>query len=135
MLFNKTTKRKVIGRIVLAQTPWQRLKGLMFEKPERFKYGLVFALPRESRSAATIHMFFVFFPIDVVFLNKGKRVVDIVRKLQPFTPSYTPKKPAKYLIELPEGKSRGVKEGHVLEWQDSIKGKPCKKGVPARAMS
>jgi len=116
MLFNKTKQRKIMGKTVHAGTAWQRLKGLMFEKPERFNYALVFTFPKESKAAATIHMLFVFFPIDAVFLDKQKKVVDIARKLLPFTPSYTPKKPARFLVELPAGKSKGTEAGDVLQW-------------------
>ena len=116
MLFNKSKKKKVLAVVVLASTPWQRLKGLMFENPEFFNYALVFTFPRESKTSASIHMLFVFFPIDAVFLDKGKKVVDIARNLQPFTPSYTPKKRSKFLVELPAGKSKGMEVGHVLEW-------------------
>ncbi len=116
MLYNQTKKRKVIEKTRVAGTPWQRLKGLMFENAASFDYALVFALPRESRPAAAIHMFFVFFPIDAVFLDRGKRVVDIARNLRPFTPSYMPKKPAKYIIELPCGKGSVIEQGNELQW-------------------
>jgi uncharacterized membrane protein (UPF0127 family) len=117
MLFNKTTGKRVIARVVLAGTPWQKMKGLMFEDPTRFDYALVFVLPRESIVNASIHMLFVFFPIDVVYLDKGKRVVDIVKNLQPFALGYSPKKPAKFFVELPAGKAKGIKLGHKLEWK------------------
>lgn len=117
MLFNKTANKKIIDKVFFAETPWQRLKGLMFESPERFSYALLFTFPKEARATASIHMLFVFFPIDAVFLDRQKRVVDIAKNLQPFTPSFTPKKAAKFLIELPAGKSKGIGEGHELEWQ------------------
>ena len=116
MLFNKTTKRKVIEGTRLAETPWQRLKGLMFERQELFDYALIFSLPREGKASASIHMFFVFFAIDAVFLDKKKRVVDIARNLQPFKAGYAPKRPAKFLVELPAGKASGIREGHELQW-------------------
>ncbi len=116
MLFNKTKNKRIMGRVRVAATSWNKLKGLMFENRERFDYALVFPLPRESTLQATIHMLFVFFPIDVVYLNKNKRVVDIVRSLQPFTPSYTPKKPSKFFIELPAGKTNGIELGDELSW-------------------
>ena len=116
MLFNKSTGKKVMDRIVLAEDHWQKMKGLMFEDPARFNYALVFVLPRESIANATIHMFFVFFPIDVVYLNKEKKVVDIAKNVQPFTLGYSPKKPSKFFIELPAGKSNSIKLGQELEW-------------------
>ncbi|MCX6799460.1 MAG: DUF192 domain-containing protein [Candidatus Diapherotrites archaeon] len=116
MLSNKTTGKKIMQKVLHADTHWLRLKGLMFEDQRRFDYALVFTLPRQSIANATIHMLFVFFPIDVVYLDNEKKVVDIVRKLQPFSPYYAPRRPAKFFVELPVGKSLGVKLGDRLEW-------------------
>lgn len=116
MLFNKTRKKQIIEKVLFASTHWAKLKGLMFESKERFDYALVFLLPKESVMQATIHMVFVFFPIDVVYLDRNKKVVDIMKNLQPFTPSYAPKKPSKFFIELPVGKSRGIDLGDELDW-------------------
>lgn len=116
MLFNKSTGKKVMDRVVIAEQHWQKMKGLMFEDPARFDYGLVFVLRRESIAKAAIHMLFVFFPIDVVYLDKERKVVDIARNLQPFTLGYSPKKPSKFFVELPAGKANGIKTGHELEW-------------------
>lgn len=116
MLFNKRSGKKIVDNVVIANTHWQRMKGLMFEDPARFDYALVFELPRESISSAAIHMLFVFVPIDVVYLNKGKQVVDVAKSLMPFSLGYVPKKPSKFFVELPAGKSRGVKLGDRLQW-------------------
>jgi len=116
MLLNKTTGKKVIDKVLLVETHWQKMKGLMFEDPTKFDYGLVFVLPSESIANASIHMLFVFFPIDVVYLNKSRKVVDIAQNLQPFALGYSPKKPAKFFVELPVGKAKGIKIGHNLEW-------------------
>ena len=116
MLFNKTNKKMLMQTVRIASTSFNKLKGLMFENQQKFDYALVFPLPRESIAMATIHMLFVFFPIDVVYLDKNKKVVDIAKGLQPFTPSYSPKKPSKFFIELPAGKSKGISLGDELGW-------------------
>lgn len=103
----------------VARTSWDRMKGLMFEERKRFDYALVLEMLKEARLESSIHMMFVFFPIDVLFLNKKKEVVDRVT-LQPFTPNYTPKKPAKYVIEMPAGKAKGVKLGSTVRWQEIL---------------
>jgi len=118
MLFNKKTGKKLMDKVLIAETHWQKMKGLMFEDPSRFDYALVFKLPRESIANSTIHMLFVFFPIDVVYLNKGKKVVDIVKNLPPFSLGYVPKKPSKFFVELPVGKSKGIAIGDVLDWKE-----------------
>ena len=53
-------------------------------------------------------MFFVFYPIDVLFLNKNKIVVEMKENFKPFT-FYTPKNKALYIIELPRGSIKNSK--------------------------
>ena len=108
--------RVLMKNIRFAGNPWERMKGLMFENENRFNYALVFEFPNESKIGASLHMLFVFFPIDVLFLDKNKIVVDKAT-LEPFTPNYTPKKAAKFVIELPKGKAKTVKLGQKVEWQ------------------
>ena len=48
-----------------------------------------------------LHMLFVFFPINVLFLNKNKKIVEIKNNFKPFT-FYTPKNKAMYIVELTE---------------------------------
>lgn len=52
----------------------------------------------ESIAQTAITMFFVFFPIAVVWLDRDKRVVDKVLA-RPFRPYYVPRSPALYYIE------------------------------------
>jgi len=111
----KANKKIIIKKVKFCKTPWQRMKGLMFEDKKKFDYALVFDFPSESKLGSSLHMIFVFFPIDVLFLNSKKEVVDKIT-LQPFTPNYTPKKPAKYVIELPEGRAKGLKTGTKVSW-------------------
>ena len=54
----------------------------------------------KKESFVSLHMFFVFFKIDVLFLDKNKKVVDLKKNFLPFT-IYNPKKRAMFVIELP----------------------------------
>ena len=65
----------------------------MFSK----RKNLVFVFDKEVKES--LHMFFVFYPIDVLFLDKDKRVVEIKRNFKPFK-FYFPKNKAQYIIEL-----------------------------------
>ena len=53
-------------------------------------------------------MFFVFYPIDVLFLDKNKVVVDKKENFKPFA-FYNSKRKAMYEIELPNGTIRKTK--------------------------
>lgn len=72
--------------------------GLMFKN--KVKRPLLFKFNKES--IIPLHMFFVFTPIDVLFLKKNKKIVEIKENFKPFT-IYTPKNKAAYIIELSPG--------------------------------
>jgi len=58
----------------------------------------LFVEGRESVAQTAIHMFFVFFPIGVIWLDRDKQVVDAVLA-RPFRPYYAPAGPAQYFVE------------------------------------
>ena len=117
MLFNRSLNKKIGLEVRLADSFFKRLKGVMFES--KLDYALLFPFARESRMEASIHMLFVFTAIDVVYLDKAKKVVDLRAGLRPWTLNYTPKKPASFLLELPPGtiKKSGLKLGQKLDWR------------------
>ncbi|MBN1260686.1 MAG: DUF192 domain-containing protein [Anaerolineae bacterium] len=79
-----------------------RLRGLMFRRALPPDEGLLFVEAGESRAATSIHMFFVFFPIGVIWLASDGTVVDTVIA-RPWRPYYAPCKPARYYLEgLPQ---------------------------------
>ena len=61
--------------------------------------NLMFVLDQETRYGASVHMFFVFFSIDVYWLDSRKRVVDKRLNLKPFQIA-VPRKKAKYVVEI-----------------------------------
>lgn len=117
MLFNQTTQKKIIDSVHVADSAWKKFRGLMFEKKKRFDYVLIFDFGRETTWGASIHMLFVFFPISLVYLNEKKYVVDIKQSIQPWTVNYTPKKQARYLVELPPENGKKISLGDELNWK------------------
>ncbi len=75
-----------------------RFRGLMFRRCLAPREALLFVESRESRLATTIHMFFVFFSIGVVWLASDGTVVD-KRLAKPFRPYYAPSRAAQYYLE------------------------------------
>lgn len=117
-------EKKIEKEIILlknarhAKTVWQRFKGLMGVSPNEFNYELVFHLPKKGRINASIHMLFMKMPIDVVFLDEQKKVVDLVENISPWTVNYTPAVPAQYLVELPKGSiaQKKITIGKQIQW-------------------
>ncbi len=64
------------------------------------KKTLVFEFDQPTR--VRLHMWFVFFPIDVILLNADKQVVEIKQNFKPFT-VFTSQEKATYCIEAPAG--------------------------------
>lgn len=65
--------------VELADTAWKRFKGLMMRK--EMPSGQALFLHKIN----SIHMCFMRFPIDAVYVDKQKRIVKIVRNLPPWT--------------------------------------------------
>jgi uncharacterized membrane protein (UPF0127 family) len=80
--------------------------GLMFQRPR----PVYFSVPNSHRPS--LHMWFVFGSIDVLFLSSN-RVVDVKRGFKPFR-CYTSKAIADTVVELQAGMARDVKMGDVV---------------------
>ncbi|MBD3248915.1 DUF192 domain-containing protein [Candidatus Woesearchaeota archaeon] len=80
-----------------------KARGLMFSK----KKNLIFVFHKERRVG--LHMFFVFFPIDVLFLDEDKKIIEIKKNFKPFR-FYKSKKKAKYVVEISEKNNFNVGE-------------------------
>ena len=99
-------KKKLITKKVVKRTSLlSKATGLMFHK-RILDEAHIFYFNKSFRISLT--MFFVFFPIDVVFL-KNDRVVEIKECFLPFT-NYKSSSDANIFIELPRGfiKSKGI---------------------------
>ncbi len=98
MLVKNTTKKTLLAENAKAcKNIFSKSLGLMFSKKIT---PLIFSFEKEK--IIPLHMFFVFYPIDVLFLNKNKIVVEIKKNLGPFS-FYTPKNKSMFIIELPQG--------------------------------
>lgn len=103
--------------VVLANS-LSRTLGLMGKRKTE---GVLFKLSKESKVNATIHMGFMLMSIDVVWIDENGIVVDMRRRVKPVNPFnfktwklYTPKKPASFILELPESGAKNLVVGDVL---------------------
>jgi len=99
----------IAGQACVAASFASRLRGLLGRKS--FLHGEALILP----ACCCVHMFFMRFPIDILFCSSEHRIVRIVENLRPWTIS-----PiifaAEYVVELPAGtvKLRNITPGDVL---------------------
>jgi hypothetical protein len=126
MFIKNMTRRCVVAADAkLCNSLLSRAKGMMFSQRSKDK-ALILSFPAEQK--IELHMFFVFFPIDVMFLNERKRVVELKKKFLPFT-TYSSSKKTKYAVELPQGtieKTR-TRIGDRIEFFDVVKRKTEKR--------
>jgi uncharacterized membrane protein (UPF0127 family) len=85
-------------RIIFCDKFFSRLRGLMFTR--RADRALVLRFAGEKY--VSLHMFFVFYPVDVVYLDSEKRIVELKPGFRPFS-LYFPGHKARYILELPAG--------------------------------
>ncbi len=90
----KCNGKVIASKFKLCNTFFSQMFGLMFSK----KQVLVFDFGKEVN--ISLHMWFVFFPIDVLFLDSSKTIVEVKHRLLPFM-LYFPRKKFRYCIELP----------------------------------
>ena len=118
MIHNETTGETVVQRLEVCDTFLSRGRGLMFRRPLNENEALLFVESRESIAATSIHMFFVFFPIAVIWLDAEQLVVD-AKLARPFRPYYAPASAAQYFIEGHPSLLHKVHLGDRIRWTAS----------------
>jgi uncharacterized membrane protein (UPF0127 family) len=76
-----------------------RLLGLMFRRSIDSGEGLLLVYKSETKHNAAIHMLFVGMDLGIIWLNSDKEIVDM-QLAKSWHPLYTPKLPAKYVLEI-----------------------------------
>ncbi|MGM5481196.1 MAG: DUF192 domain-containing protein [Nanobdellota archaeon] len=107
--------REVLSSNVrLCNSLWKKATGLMFRWPDP-DFAFIFHFRRNRFISVT--MLFVFYPIDVLFLDQHGVVVEMKSRLKPFRHYHTLEK-ARTFIELPVGtiKAEGIRIGSKLHW-------------------
>src|SRR3989338_8862552 len=104
-------KKKLLARKVkVCGTIFSRTLGLMFHA--KLNSGEAILLVANQKS---IHTFFVFFPIDVLWINEKKEIVD-KKTVFPFHSLVSPKNPAKYVLELNKRTTTDISIGDSLDF-------------------
>lgn len=75
---NISNKNLICQNASLADTPLSRIVGLLKRESLSSDEGMVITHCR------SIHMFFMRFAIDVIFIDKNSRIVGLVKSIKPF---------------------------------------------------
>ena len=100
--------RVVCEHVLVAARPLQRMRGLLGRRTLPAGEGILL------RPAGSVHMFFMRFANDAIFLDSDLVVIDIEHDLRPWRTAG--RRGAKAVVELASGECarRGIKPGDAL---------------------
>ena len=100
--------RVVCEHLLVAARPLQRMRGLLGRSSLPAGEGILL------RPAGSVHMFFMRFAIDAIFLDRDLVVIDIEHDLRPWKTAG--RRGAKAVVELASGECarRGIEPGDAL---------------------
>jgi uncharacterized membrane protein (UPF0127 family) len=110
-------------RVEVARTDAERERGLMYRNHLDPSAGMLFVFDRDG--PLTFWMKNTLIPLDMIFIDRDKRIVGIVDNAAPETE--TPRRvqgQSRYVLEVVGGLSRrlGVEPGSVVEFQGLLAG-------------
>lgn len=110
-MINKTNNTMISENVMVADTFFKRLKGLMFTKELPDKNALHIVPCNE------IHTFNMKYSIDVLYLDKNNNILALDEAMQPGKIG-KPVKSAVSVVELPSGKIKklDIKVGQTVEF-------------------
>ena len=111
----------VCEHCVVADNSWMRLKGLLGRRGLDDGEGLLI------RPTGSIHMFFMRFPIDAVFLDRELRILKVVPHLKPWR--MAARRGAKQVLEMAAGEAarRGLAPGRQLVLGEEERDEPAER--------
>lgn len=95
----------------IADTAEKHARGLMFRTQIKADYGMLFVFAEEE--IRSFWMKNTLIPLDMIFLNNEKQVIDLFCSVPPCRsdpcPSYTSALPARYVLEIAGGTAKRLK--------------------------
>jgi hypothetical protein len=107
----------VILDIEIADDDYQTETGLMYRKSMETSQGMLFIFKEEKERA--FYMKNTDFPLDIIFINKKKKVVNIHKNAKPRDMTSLPSEgPSTYVLEVNAGLSDlwNLESGDTVEW-------------------
>jgi uncharacterized membrane protein (UPF0127 family) len=119
VVYNRTRQTCLATNLVVADTHWSRLRGLMAKDSRQFPAGSgLWIVPCRG-----VHTFGMRFPIDVLYLDAKKNVVYLEKNLRPWRMAPVRFKAAT-VVELPPGTlaASNTAVGDAIDIQDQRNG-------------
>lgn len=112
----KYNGKEIAKNVEFAKTKLQQTLGLMFRKSIASDYSMIFRLKKQS--SVNVHMLFMRFPIDVIFLD-GEKKISGLACLNPWT-GFKAMKNIRYVLEMKAGtiERYNISIGGQMEFED-----------------
>ncbi|MCW5518026.1 DUF192 domain-containing protein [Muriicola sp. Z0-33] len=103
--------------IEIANSDYETQTGLMYRESMDANQGMLFIFPEEAMRS--FYMKNTKIPLDIIYIDREKRIVSIQKNAQPFDESGLPSTaPAQYVLEVNAGLTDqwDVKQGDRIEY-------------------
>ncbi|MDA3864234.1 MAG: DUF192 domain-containing protein [Deltaproteobacteria bacterium] len=113
-----TAGRKISLEVQVAATELQKQKGLMFRKKLPQGEGMLFVYRQEQELG--FYMANCYIHLDMIFLDKNKKIVDIIRNAKPMDKTVlVPRQSSQYVIEVNGGfcKNHNIQINDLVKWR------------------
>jgi uncharacterized protein len=110
--FNRTRQQQLASALAVADTHWTRLRGLLGVRADDFRNGCgLWIVPCHG-----VHTLGMAFPIDVLYLDRGNKVIRIQSELRPWRVAPVMME-AQSVLELPSrtALATGTELGDTIE--------------------
>jgi uncharacterized protein len=105
-------------QVEIADTPTKREMGLQYRRDLAADRGMIFLFPNESQQ--TFWMKNTPIPLDMIFINRDRKIVGIVEQATPFTlDSRSVNGASQYVLEINGGLARkyGLMKGDSVRFE------------------
>jgi uncharacterized membrane protein (UPF0127 family) len=110
--------REIAFQVEIADTPAKRERGLQYRKDLAHDRGMIFLFSTESTQSFWMKNTPI--PLDMIFINRDRRIVGIVEETLPFSlDSRSVGTPSQYVLEINGGLSKryGIKAGDGVRFE------------------
>lgn len=101
MVFREIGVGRKSIKVEIADSFFKKIKGLMFRDSLPENFGMLFVFDYDGYHG--IWMIGMKFPIDIIWIDKRKKIVDFVENAKPSFNTYRPVKKARYVLEINAG--------------------------------
>ncbi len=108
--------RQVVFQVEVADTPAKRTMGLQYRKELGSDRGMIFLFPAESPQSFWMKNTPI--PLDMIFIDREKKIVGIVEQTTPFSlDSRSVAAPSQFVLEI----NGGLAKRHGIQAGDSVR--------------